>query len=654
MEKERLSYRTHILPGTSLKELVPYAIKRHKGNPGQPISERVRWLSHAIESETFWMQLNYHIANDEGKKRQSVGGLFSGEYGKKQMDYCSWKELFSSLDLFLKEFDMRATEFLFRDFQPQNPNINLARIIDATRELSIEKYPRLRRLYWNDYEKTLETTTFWYRLSSDLAKLPKPISTQAFFLAPSKLNEKERLGSRRRQLEMRTTLRQPLWTIHGSLGKKVGFIEYQNLDQITRDLFNQDPRTFLLDYQQKSNDKFLDTAIKEAKMLLEQKIFPIRPKPEVMTKLTKTEFNKLINSKEFWLSLSDDLESHFNSQNPTYSFSFFLRHYDKNINEINLAKVGTYARLATTDIYELKNLRKKLIKPSKNLAQYLMWEFAPAEDLSPEVIRVKELCAGLFPQDCLYVRLQTPSFWKDFEADINSMQGNHTLASFLRYFSGKNPNCDHRLHHRNESRYQLLLHRAYHKKKGFLKFLSSIGIKEVSDHKDGLTKLFLYTAPPKMREILLKKFPKDFNLTSKIQQEESKKLLEKAKSVVRALKPSGEFQELHFDDKTEALNFRIKLQIASRSLKVSIITSLEKNIVKVKIGKRFKFPKEERTLFEEKVKNLKLEGMANKEIAKEIGGETKDHDIEYVVGKLRKKGELSPSKRISLSVPGGN
>lgn len=643
MEREKFPNQTHNRYGTSLKELVPYAIERHRGNPGQPISERILWLSQAIESETFWMQLNHHLVNDKGKKRQSIGGIFSKEYGSKSINQYTWYQLFSSLDSFLKEFDMRATEFLFRDFQPQNPNINLARAIDATRELSIEKYPRLRRLYWDDYQKTLETVTFWHRLASDLAKLPKPISTLTFFLASSKLTDEERLELRRRQLEMRTTLRQPLWTIHGPFGRKVGFIEYGNLDQITRGLFNQDPRTFLLNYQQKSNDKFLEMTIKEAKVLLERKILPIKPKPEVMTKLTKEEFDKLINSKGFWLSLLNDLTNHFNSQNPTYSFSFFLRHYDRNTNEINPAKLGVYARLATTNIHEFKKLRKGLIKPSKKLAQYLMWEFIPSEEISSEVIRVKGLCAELFPQDCLYVALQTPNFWKGFETDANLMQSNHTLASFLRYFSEKNPNCDRRLHHKGESKYQLLHHRAYHKKKDFLKLLSSIKIKEVFDHKDGLAKLFLYTAPFQMREILLKKFPKDFELTSKIQQAESQKLLKKAKSVIGSLKPSGKIQKLHFDDRTQAVNFRNKLQIASRSLQVSIITSLKENVVTVKIGKRIKFPPKVRVSFEEKVKRLKLQSLSNKEIATQIGNGAKDYHIEYAVTKLVARGEL-PAK----------
>jgi len=265
MEKEKLSYRTHILPGTSLKELIPFVTERHKANHhGQLLSERVRWLSTALESEDFWIKLNRHMDSDEKEKRHSIGGIFTREYGSKKIDIYTWEQIYSSLDNFLSNFDMRATEFLFRDFQPENPSVNLARVIDATRELSIEKYPRLRRLYWDDYQKTLETTTFWHRLASDLVKLPKPISANAFF-PKSPISDKKQLEIRRRQLEMKIALRQPLWTLHGLSGEKVGFIEYQNLDQIVRGLFNQDPRTFLLDYEPKSKDKFLEKAIREAK-----------------------------------------------------------------------------------------------------------------------------------------------------------------------------------------------------------------------------------------------------------------------------------------------------------------------------------------------------------------------------------------------------
>lgn len=641
MEKEKLSYRTHIVPGTSLKELMSQAINRHRNKPGPSFSERVRWLSVALESETFWKQLNSHLANDRQEKRHSVGGVFFREYGNEAIEQHTWHQLFSSLDSFLKKFDMRATEFIFRDFQPENPSINLARTIEATRELSIGKYPRLRRLYWDDYEKTLEKTSFWSRLASDLNRLPKSISAGKFF-STSKLT-KERLNAKERQLEMKIALRQPLWTIHGPPGEKVGFIEYGNLDQITRGLLIEDPRTFLLNYQQKSKDKLLDATIKEAKTLLEQKILPARPKTE-MTKLTKKEFNKLINDKEFWLLLSSDLENHFNSQNPTYSFSFFLRHYDETTNEINPGKVGTYAKLMTKDVREVKNLKKMTIKPSKRMVQYLMWEFTPSEDIQPAVTRVKELCAELFPQDCLYVRLQTPKFWKAFEADVNSMQGNHTLASFLRYFSEKNPNCDRRQHHRYESEYQVLLHRAYHKKKSFLSLLSSIGVKDVSDYKDGLAKLFLYMAPSQMREILLKKFPKDFDLILKTRQVESDKLFQRAKKILEEIKMSGQLQTLSFNDKNEALAFREKIWSATRSLKLNAITDLKDNILTVKIGKKVKYPPKTRVLFEAKVKELKSQGLKNNEIALQFGNDTKDHHIEYAVRKLVARGELKSGR----------
>ena len=641
MEKERIDNLNHSRYGTSLKELLPFVIESRKGKPGQRISDRVVWLSQVIETEDFWTQLGKYIAKDDGEKRHSVGGVFTRDYGKKQIDFYSWYELHSSLDNFLKNFDMRATEFLFRDFQPQNSSTELARKIDAVRSLTVTKYPRLRRLYWDDYQKTLESSGFWQNLIIDLGNLNKPTHTYGFFPKSLKLTDKELLTLRERRIELKQALRLPVWTIHGQLDQKARFVEYGNFAQIIKGLYGKDPRAFLLEYKPTSENPFLQETVREAKVLLEKKLLPLKPKPEITTKLTKKEFEKIINSKEFWLFLTNDLERHFNSKKPTYSFSFFLRHYDSKTNELRLAKTGTYAILATTRIHELKGLRKRLIKPSKNLVQYLMWEFIPSEGITQLVAKAKSLCAELFPQDCLYVVLQTQEFWTKFEKNLQLMQGVHTFASFLRFFDETNPKCSRLSYKKGKPKYQYLFHRAYHKEREFLEFLKSIGIEDVFDHKDGLTKLFLYTSPFQTRETLLKKFPKDFDGRFKEQQLKSDLLLQKAKKILNEIKISGQVRELSFENKDEIRAFRIKLQIAARSLKLKAITNLKNNILTIKIGEKMKFPPSKRAPMEAEVKRLKLKGLSNEEIAKRLGKDVKAHHVEYALKKLRDRGEIS-------------
>ena len=72
--------------GVSLRELLAWEEDFRSRRPGQPPSERVYFLAEEMESENFWLQLNAHLAEDK-IRRHSVGGVFRGVYGEKEV----WK-----------------------------------------------------------------------------------------------------------------------------------------------------------------------------------------------------------------------------------------------------------------------------------------------------------------------------------------------------------------------------------------------------------------------------------------------------------------------------------------------------------------------------------------------------------------------------------
>ena len=195
MERRQSSEQPVTRKGVSLKELIPFVEKAKSGGPGPRISERVYWLSDAMETEAFWLELNRHLAEDD-QKRQSTGGVFTREAGQAYMGPSTWGRAFSSLDNFLKQFDMRATEFLFRDFQPENDSRDLARFISATRDLAVDKYPRLRIIYWDNYREALESPSFWRAFSAELERLDQPVAPNAFFGWPQKTKKERREQTR--------------------------------------------------------------------------------------------------------------------------------------------------------------------------------------------------------------------------------------------------------------------------------------------------------------------------------------------------------------------------------------------------------------------------------------------------------------------------
>src|SRR3989344_375620 len=638
LEQRRIDPEFRERIGFSLKELLSPEIRREKGAVRPRVSERVLWLSDAMETEVFWLGLNKSLAEDD-QKRQSVGGVFTRESGQAYIGPYTWGQAFSSLDNFLKQFDMRATEFLFRDFQPENASRELARFISATRDLAVDKYPRFRRIYWEGYEEVLESSSFWRALSVELESLDQPVAPNAFFGWPQKTKK-----GRRERKDITSTLRsvfkKQFGLARGQLGKRAKLLEYHNFAQIVRDRFNQDPRTFLLDYEPKSEVLLLQEIVDHAKQQIRLKILPTQEVPESLSKMDRKEFTEVINSEEFWLSLITDIENHANSQTQAYSLSNFLRHYNNQENNINYGRPGTYTRFTTAYLQSASTTRwrRRLIKPSQELVQRLMWEFEPNEKLKPLVIRAKDLCVEMFPEDCLYVALQTPQFWEAFTSDLQEAVGVHTLPSFLRYFSRENANCDRRRHKKGTARYQRLLHRAYHEQEEFMKLTSQLGI-YVPDYKDALIELFWKFAPDEVKQIMEQKLSKDYNPEIRSSKSKHAQLLDEAKDYIRALTASEDKKgSLKFRSKKQAKEFRDKLWSASRSLKTNIMSRLKGATLNVEIGNRFTFSKKDRPEFETQVKKLRRKGLSNEAIAQRLG--VKDHQVEYAAGKLARKGVI--------------
>lgn len=507
MERQTNTQEKEPSAGFSLKELLPYALKNRQGKPGPRISKKVIWLSEAIETETFWLRLNHHMAEDD-KDRHSTGGIFTRDFGEKKIGETTWHCLFSSLDNFLKDFDTRALEFIYRDFQPTNKDRNLGRLITATRDLAMDKYPRLRRLYWEDYHEALESNLFWKSLSLDLENINGKIAPNSFFEKQTRKKHK-RLEVSEMNTVLEKTFKRQYWLSLGQTNKKAQILDYCNFSQMIRDTFNTDPRTFLLQYSPQNQNHLFRSYIEKAKALLESKVSQPKKKARPMQTINKSELKNNIENEKLWSNLKRDIENHAQSQTQAYSFSNFLRHYNRGQNEIIYGRPGTYAYLATVDIKDPKNMRKKLIKQGPLLVEQMMWHFKPNEKIKQITIKVKALCAEMFQQDCLFVSLQTPKFWEELAVDLKQMKGKHTLNSFLRYYSKNNLSCSRLKHKKGSSKYQRYYNRAYHKQKEFTDFISAIGT-QTNDFKKGLAQLFWQFAPDGIKPILLQELPETY------------------------------------------------------------------------------------------------------------------------------------------------
>lgn len=621
--------------GFSVRELIPFVEREHLLNPQARVSRRVRWLSEAIEGKPFWISLYRHLAEDQGK-RVSAGGVFfrqSGDLPVSPENSYTWSQVFSSLDTFLKKFDMRATEFFFRDFQPQNPDPELYRTILLARTLALNNYPRLRFLYWEDYQQILKTPTFWRRLHDDLSRLTEPVSQGRFF----------EVGNHKHPEKGKEKIYK-FWVSESRIGKKAYFFDYPSFAQIVDEVCKKNPREFLLEYIPAASDTQLAREVEEAQGLLAKKVLPARELQPV-TKMSKAEFDRTMQDRKFWQELVTDIENHAQSQDQTYSFATFLKNYDPEKQGIVPGKPKHYARLATVYLCSTKGLREKIAQPIQRLIHYLMWEFTPEKgELVVLVDQAKALCAEMFPQDCLYVILQTPQFWEMFTQDVQAMQGRHTLASFLRYFSRRNPSCDRRKYAPGKSKYQRLHHRAYHKQEQFLEFLGQLGLDAI-DYKEGLAKLFLSTAPCKSRKILEDKFPDNYCKQEYARRQKSVKLYNQAKELlVKMMEKPGKTYVQCFRDQEKLYQYQAKLASAAKVLKIHVSTVAGEDLLEIKVVPRGLMTQKESAAYEEEITLYRRQGLSNASIARRLG--LKEEQVSYLAGKLIKRKQIYSRRRL--------
>lgn len=622
--------------GTTLKELIPFAEKGYGGS-GPHVSPRVIWLSEAMEGEEFWSSLNSHMVKDESK-RHSVGGIFTGPSGETPIGPFTWSQVFYSLDRFMKEFDQRATEFIFRDFSPnrQSPQVN--QIIEATRTLALNKYPRLRRIFWDDYQQSLESPVFWRSLADDLDRLPETMSTSGFFYRslPTEGNSEPRLLPTHLQANTVLSAIRP----NGISGRKAKFLDYPNFAQMIRDTFGQNPREFLLNYNPQTKSGIVQKEATAAKSLLSEKILPPKPHPETLFAIRQKELEETLRTPEFWLQFVQDLDSHSFSPTQAYSLNYFLRAYDRDSNNIVPNNFGDYAHLSTP-FFKIKNgsVFRQLEKPTEQLAMLLMWKFQPKEDVAELVLDAKRLCAELFQQDCLYVALETPEFWEDIAEDIKTVEGNPSFVAFLRFYSGENRKADGRAHKKGSARYQRFMQRAYHKSYEFDKLCAELGVDVGGDYSESLSNFFYHFAPLNVKELFEEKFPQDFREEGKAAKLEDKQLLEQLNDFVSGLMNDRSFVGvINCKDDSEVERIRNKLTGVSRNLNVHLKTSLDGTTLTLRIASRKKFNSNEIRELEPTIKDLRDKGLQNKEIAQQLGLE--DYIIEYMVGRLIRRGEL--------------
>ncbi|HEY5601308.1 MAG TPA: hypothetical protein VIK81_04465 [Patescibacteria group bacterium] len=638
MERINSAEDRNVRSGVSLKGLIPLVIKRHEGKPGPPISKRLLWVSQAIETQEFWLQLNRHMAEDTSA-RQSVGGIFTARSGKLRIGEYTWSQIFVSIDHFLKEYNLRAIEFLFRDFLPENKDLELKRLIDSTRELARNKYPRFRRLWLDDYIDVLNSMSFWFSMETDLRKLSQPVSNHNFF-------EKnyEEVENRSDLRNMSTRIRQNTYSqflLRPSInGQRARLIEYHNFAQIIRDYFRTNSRAFLLKFEPSIQDPTLIDQINRTKKLIDEKILPIKPLSEPIPKLDRRAFQEILKSRDFWLGLLFDIQNHYHSQKQSYSLSFFLRQYNSKINDINQGKVGTYAELLTPFVSNTKNFKNKIKRHADNLVDYLMWELNPPVSFSKDVLEVKAICAEMFPNDCLFVDLQTLKFWEGFQRNLAKVSGNHTFDTFLRYFNSENPSCDRRKHKKGTALYQIYYHRAYHKPKDLERILQILGLAVSFDFKENLSDIFWHFAPASSRQLLIKLFPQDFDNTAKIFKIREKERRVQVKELLTRLieEKSDKSEIVTFTSKNQAKRFRNKIWSAARTLNLTMKTRLVGFKLEIKINPTRKRTRKELSELEKQVIKLRNANLQNKQIAHQL--QVNDYDVEFIVGKLIKQGKL--------------
>ena len=625
--------------GVSLRVLIPFAESSYKGN-GPRASEKVYWLADAMETPDFWNELHGHLIQDT-KVRQSVGGMFSGDPGEKPIGPYDWYHLFDSLDNFLQKFDARATEFLFRDFRPETRDPFLSNRINAARVVALDKYPRLRRLYWDDYKDVLEIPTFWEAMIIDLQRVKKPVTSTAFFdkrATPYDRMDLAHLGTEMERLMMRRLVHQA-----GDLSQRAQQIDYRSFSQIIRGLIQQNPRTFFLNFNPAKQDPLVEGLIAQAKVLIKEKVKPIRKNRERILMITRDQLDRETSTPQFWRELARDFDQYSSSDTLTYNLDTFLRFYDPDENGVVQSRLGKYAYVTTAFApRRIKGSMQSVLKdPSKEASFYLMWGVEQTEQVKDEMLDAKRLAVELFPNDCLYVSLQLPEFWEKFQDDVQNFSVGATLASFLRYYSADNPTASRGKHKKGEGDYFRFYYRADYDPEQVARICQQLELPVSDDFKDNLRTLFLHLAPGSVQSLMVGRFPKDFNPQKIEERQQNRRLLDEAKKFLAGL-AVGVPSTLTFETADEAERFRTRIESASRSLRFPILTRTLDNGFIVTRAEKKRWDANEVIERDAKVKELRQQGLLIAEIAERLG--VPDHLVESSVTRLVRRKEVQPRK----------
>lgn len=557
--------------GYSLVDRVQLVVKQREGRNGPRVSEKVVWLADYIETENFWVDLNKHIAEDS-RTRYSVGGVFYRGYALKKLGPFSWYEVFTSLDHFLKSDGMRAAEFLFRDFTPKVEDVRMRRIIEATRGLAFQKYPRIRRLYWDDYKAVFETPTFWRLLSEDLTRLREPIAAWRFFDTHRAGLEVDVNGERRSSFAMDEL---------GSLQLRAGRfgvvrnLYYGSMTQMIEEATKKDARSFLLEYAPMGEDEYLKRVMLEAQNLLKDKVLAAKPKPSDRPKVSRRQAEGLIAQEVFWSQLAEDIRDQIRSSNRTASLGNFLVRYNRRVKGFSGA--GDYERLVMA--FSRGGKVDASAKVADKVVDNLMWHFIPPEELKEKVRQVRELCAEAFPYDCLYVVLQTPKFWNSL---FKELEGKPKKRGFINFLRLPNPAGAKSPDYINEDKRNKLYRYAYLHKDTFMKFIRSLGVSGVGDYKGGLARLFLSYCPEDLKERLIDAFPDQYSHEFVANQLESQEELKLAKEIlIEAHSREDKCVEVKVQGSEGVFSLRRKLVSAARTLGLRYRTYVDEDVVVV-------------------------------------------------------------------------
>ncbi len=611
--------------GISLKKLVDQQVEARLGRPGPPVSPRVRWLSEYIETPDFWTSLQTHASQDERQRIHTASGLFDGKYGQRAIGRYRWQSVYTSLDNFLEHAGLSAAEFIFRDFHPQNEDPDLLQAMQSTRQVVLGKYPRVRRLYWPDYQFAFQQPEFWQALANDLQRPPVPKPLQTFIEQPVQQTALAEMSRQNFEQQRRGRAR---------------FFDYQSMSQIIEEETGKNLRDYLREIVPDNESSELASAMIRAQRLLVSNITKETNKP--IKKITMKNLEKMLQSPAFWDELMADVQAHQLTDTPVNSLGLFLRGFRADSKEV-YGTAGKHSKVIHPFIKGKSGITRKMRDADDDAVTHLMWKLDPQPETESQVKAFRELCSRVFPRDCLYVILQTDSFWTSFFGDLEKVSPKISLWQYLKsYHQSKTP--EEKGEDYFADRREKIFRSAYLHKKDFIKFVADIGVGQFTDFKEALAALLLQTCPEQNRQRLQQEFPAIYDQQEKAKRTQSRKMRLGARGALRAANLQESKQVyMGFPSKEEAENFRHHLEKAAKSLKIHYRTHYKDGKLFIKIVLEAKATRREIELRDIRVKQLRERGLSYKAIARSL-----DYPISWVeasVSRLIRYGRLSQTKK---------